>query len=347
MRILKKDLKHGTIKFSPQTSEDLWYLKRIISKGDFVTARTVRKSKREGDKKAELRHLVLKVEVEEVEFSRHANILRIRGLIKEGRPEKYISFGSYHTIEIKLNDSFTLEKEWKSYDLALVDEAVSSSIKPTILIVSMDSEQCVFGLVKPAGISIEGERESGLSGRQGDSERDSLKKKYFSEICGKLVRYDVPRILLAGPGFAKDEFLNYTEQNFPRLKEKIRTVDSSSATRSGIFEVIRRGEVEKAIGETKLALENSLMEKALAELGKESGLLVYGKKEVAKAQDYGAVETLMVNDTLIRTDSDVEKIAAKADKARGKVVIFDSEGDPGKKLAGIGGIAALLRFRIS
>ena len=61
--------------------------------------------------------------------------------------------------------------------------------------------------------------------------------------------------------------------------------------------------------------------------------------------NYGAIETLLVLDELARRGR-VDETMREVGNARGKVVIFSSEFEPGERLRSLGGVAALLRFKI-
>ncbi len=91
-----------------------------------------------------------------------------------------------------------------------------------------------------------------------------------------------------------------------------------------------------------------LVEKVFEEIGKNSGFIAYGLGEVKQALDYSAIETLLVSESLLVKERDsIEKILELAEKGRAKINIVSSENEPGKKLDGISGIAALLRFKIN
>ena len=64
------------------------------------------------------------------------------------------------------------------------------------------------------------------------------------------------------------------------------------------------------------------------------------------AVNYGAVEHLLVLDELARRGR-LDDIMREVANSRGKVVIFSSEFEPGDRLRSLGGVAALLRFKIS
>ncbi|VVB66771.1 Peptide chain release factor subunit 1 [Candidatus Gugararchaeum adminiculabundum] len=81
-------------------------------------------------------------------------------------------------------------------------------------------------------------------------------------------------------------------------------------------------------------------------MGRESGLAVYGMKEVNEALEYSAVQDLLLTDELLRSNKEVERLAEKAQRNKVKLNIFSTENDAGKQLKGLSGIAALLRFKI-
>ena len=82
------------------------------------------------------------------------------------------------------------------------------------------------------------------------------------------------------------------------------------------------------------------------------GKATYGQKEVKKAVEQGAVEILMLTDNFItkkreeNTFSKVEEIMKNTEKISGKVKIISSEHEGGQKLDGLGGMAAILRYKI-
>jgi len=108
----------------------------------------------------------------------------------------------------------------------------------------------------------------------------------------------------------------------------------------------------KTLKDIRIAEETRLVEEALARLGKGSADITYGKNEVARAIEYGAVERLLVADTMLREASDqdrenMENIMRNVEAKGGKVTIISTEHEAGAELQGLGGIAALLRFSIS
>jgi protein pelota len=136
------------------------------------------------------------------------------------------------------------------------------------------------------------------------------------------------------------------------LKQKIIQASCSSADESAINEVLKRDETKEALKLERISKEIKLVETLLQEISKQ-GKAVYGLKETQKAAELGAVETLLLTDSLIqkyRQDNKfhiLDQIMKSVDNARGKIVIIMGDHEGGKKLKGLGGIAGLLRFQLS
>jgi protein pelota len=82
------------------------------------------------------------------------------------------------------------------------------------------------------------------------------------------------------------------------------------------------------------------------------GPVAYGPGEVATALKGGAVETLLVADETLRRGreagkEDIDGIMEAARSTGGEVVVLSVEFEPGRRLERLGGVAALLRYRIT
>ena len=137
----------------------------------------------------------------------------------------------------------------------------------------------------------------------------------------------------------------------PELKRKIITATCSSADKTAFDEVLKRPEVETALKESRIVEEMSLVEDLLKEIMKD-GLAKYGLDEVDNAVNLGAVKTLLITDSFIRKTREdnaferIENLLKKVESMKGKVIIISFEHGGGKKLDGLGGIAALLRYKL-
>jgi Xaa-Pro aminopeptidase len=96
---------------------------------------------------------------------------------------------------------------------------------------------------------------------------------------------------------------------------------------------------------------SEVMEEVMKRLGKGEGTVTYGLDAVEQAVKMGAVEKLVLADTLLRESHEdqrlhLEELMRKVEQRRGSVTVVSTEHEAGVKLLALGGIAALLRFPI-
>lgn len=347
MKIIGSNFKQGEAKVKVESSDDLWYLSQIIDEGDTVKGKTLRKIKVGGEEREAIRKPVfLSLQVEKAEFT--ANSLRVAGKILEG-PED-VPHGSYHTFNVEEGTIITIIKEkWFGYQIDRLKEACQAKM-PKILICVFDREDAFFALMKRAGYDLISQIKGSVAKKGVEG---SVKGDFYSEIIHMLEeynkRYDLDKIILASPSFWKEELFKVLKND--ELKKKILPATCSSADQSAIDEVLKRNEVQQALQEERVSKEIALVEELLSEISKQ-GLAAYGFDEVEQAATLGAIRDLLVTDSLIAktrengTFSRLETLMRLADGIKAKIIIVSAEHAGGKKLDGLGGIGAVLRFKL-
>lgn len=163
-------------------------------------------------------------------------------------------------------------------------------------------------------------------------------------------RYQIKQIIVGSPAFWKEDLMD--ELKDYDLKQKIILATCSSATKNGIDEVIKRPEVRQALKQERAANEMNKVEELFTEIAR-NNLAVYGLQETEKASTIGAIKELLITDSFIqksRTENfykDIENIMKTVDKTKGDIGIISSEHEGGKRLDGLGGIGAILRFKMN
>lgn len=353
MKLLHSNLRKGEVKILTQNLDDLWYLSTIIEPKDIVQGRTLRKIKAASDqeksKEAVKKPVFIKLEAEKVEFSKYTNILRVSGVIKEA-PED-IPLGSYHTFNVDDNTAIAIIKEhWLKYQIDKLKEACSEK-KSSILICVHDREEAYFALFKKYGYEIIAH----IQGEVQKKREENIRKENFylaviNKISEYVDRHKISQVIIASPAFWKEDLMKELKDN--ELRQKIMLATCSSATKNGIEELIKRPEVREALRQERAAKEINKVEELFTEIAK-NNLAVYGLKETENASSTGAVKELLITDGLIQKSrsndffNEIEKIMKIVDKTKGEVQIVSSEHEGGKKLDGLGGIAAILRFKLS
>ncbi|MEM2137634.1 MAG: mRNA surveillance protein pelota [Candidatus Anstonellaceae archaeon] len=345
MKLGKQDVSEGEIRLTPENTEDLWHIERILQPGDRIISKTWRRFKATENDAGEKKAVTMKLLVEKVEFSRFANRLRVTGKIIEGTPAEFVQQGAYHTIDIEQNFPVSIIKDrWMGHHLSRIKQAIAETKRPKIGMLVLDESKAIFATLRGYGVEYELELENNASKR--DDKFDEKTQSFFGEIVKKMQSAPVGKLIVAGPGFGKENLMKFIKQKSPDLAKKIILEHCSYAERSGINELLKRGVVSKVAEEERAENELKLMDRFSAELRKDSGLVAYGVEDIRNAVSSSAVETLMVEDELLRNNKEMEAIVEEAEKRKVKLVVFSHESDGGRELAGYGGFAALLRFRL-
>lgn len=349
MKILD-ERKEGT-KVKIETLDDLWYLKILLKEGDRVSSKTFRRIRSEDIVRAdrgERKPVFIEIEVEKVRFSEYKNSLRITGKIRNASDES-VPLGSYHTIEVKVGDTIFISKEFSGQEIEILKEALKSSKKAEVLILCIEDDEAEFSIVRKRGIDHVARISYAVSGKRNLKEHDKSRKEFFSQILNKLKelvdREKLDKVIIAGVGFFKEDFFDFLKEKEKKIAEICSLVDVSSSARACVQEVLKKGAVEKVCEESRIAKETKLVEEVLKEIAKD-GKATYGLKDVKKALNYSAVDTLLVTDNAVKRIKEAEELMNLARETGAKVYIISTEHEAGEKLDSIGGIAAILRFKI-
>jgi protein pelota len=335
--------------------DDLWCLSNIIDVGDSIDGRTFRKIKVGGgggderSKDGVKKPVFLKITVEKVEFSRYSDVLRISGKVAEGQED--IPAGSYHTFNIEAGTTITIIKtEWFKYQRQRLEESAKET-RPDTLICVFDREEAYIALLKRYGFEVVAELKGEVA-KKADVKQTS--KNFYEELLAAIKeyvgRYDARHIIVASPAFWKDELLKNLKDD--DLKRKMVLATCSSCDKEAMNEVVKRQEVQSVLQQDRAAEEINLVEQLLSEISKQ-GAAAYGIEETRNAVDSGAAKILLVTDGLIQktrqdnTFDTINRIMRSADRTGASVSIISSEHDGGKRLDGLGGIAAILRYKMN
>ena len=356
MQIIEEKPKEGKVKVKAETLDDLWHLYHIIDPGDVVYAKTLRKQAQRSDslraEKVEVIPVFLGVKAEKINFHKFANQVRVTGPIVYASRED-VPLGKYHTITIEEGTVVTIQKpRWKEHHIERLKEAVEASKRARVMIVVIDEGEADMALVREYGVEILNSIRYNLGGKRYNTDRESEEKRFFHDVAKTMEevmrRERVEKAIVAGPGFVKEDFHKFLKEKYPELSKRVVIEDTSVTGRTGIYEVIKRGTVERVYHENRVAKEIQLVEKVLENIAKNNGLVAYGLREVEEAVNYGAVETLLVLDELLKGEhrEKIEELMDAVRYSRGEVVVVSSEHEGGEKLKALGGLAALLRFRV-
>jgi len=332
MKILNRDMREQKVKIQVESPEDMWHLERVLELGDFITSRTFRKAsvKRGGEYEyGDKKPMVLTIKLEKMEFHRDSGVLRLSGPIVSG-PED-VPMNSYHSMQVEEGSVLSVQKKrWKAHQLDRLEKA---KVKRAMLLVCvLDREEADFAVLRESGVEMKAQIEN--------YDRENM-EKYYDKIIAYLRGQEVQTIVLAGPGFERENLLRYVTAKDKDLARKIIIEHASATGMNGVQEVLKKS-ANRLLRETRVAREAGYVSEILKRM-KTDGLVVYGPKETEKAVRMGAVETLFVSQEKV---NEFEKLMDAEEKMAGAVVIIAGDHELGEQFLHIGGIAGFLRFRL-
>ncbi|MFO7793395.1 MAG: peptide chain release factor aRF-1 [Candidatus Nanohaloarchaea archaeon] len=207
-----------------------------------------------------------------------------------------------------------------------------------------------------------------------NAKKSFLPKKRQDKLLG---------IIIGGPGFTKDKLIedDYIHQE---LQEDIVTTESTNFSgEEGLEELVSKA--EDSIQDSQVVKEKNLVTEFFENLEKENGKSEYGPERVKEALDIGAVDTILISESTelyyaefecpedhedhmfeakaeIPEDKEchecnqdmelteladiVDAFGEKAEEMSSDLEIIGNEHEEGRRLENMGGVAAILRYRI-
>ena len=345
MRILGKDGSSGEVKVLPETDDDIWHLYNVICVGDLVTASTTRRDEKADDKlraeRAEKKRMTLGVRVEKIEYDGDGLRMRLLGVIEEGPQD----IGQHRTLMIGPGEPLRIGKEhWKQTQMDRLETAARDTVKPRIVFVSLDQDEATVAVLRQSGLKEVVTVRSMRAGKQYDEKGKPF--DYHGEIISKLSAVatpDMPLVLL-GPGFEKETLADDIKRLPKGTFGSVYVQHTGQSGMVGVNELIKSGMGAAILRESSVGVEMEAVENLMTQIGK-NGLATYGPAEVASASEAGAVETLLVLDSVLR-EKDLDDVVRAVENQKGRVIVVSEDHDAGRQLASLGGIGAILRYAV-
>lgn len=355
----------GSVVLVPEEAEDMWHAYNLIAVGDHLKSTTIRRVQNEsmtGSVSSSKVRTTLTIAVEGIEFDTQACMLRIKG--RNVEENQYVKMGAYHTIDLELNRKFTLIKEyWDVIALERVEMACDPTQHADLGAVLLHEGLGHIILVTSSMTVVRAKIDMNVPRKRKGfcSQHDKGLLKFYDALIQGILRhinFDVIKcILIASPGFVKEQFCDYMFQQalksdwkvITENKSKFVLVHSSSGHKHALKEVLADPTVTARLAETKAAGEVKALDTFFSVLQMEPDRAYYGIHHVEKASDASAVETLLVTDELFRsTDLPTRKKYVKLVESikdnGGDVRVFSSLHVSGEQLGQLSGVAAILRF---
>jgi peptide chain release factor subunit 1 len=186
----------------------------------------------------------------------------------------------------------------------------------------------------------------GMSQRRYDRLREDALHEFLTkvgEVSSQLLlkEPELRGTIIGGPGPVKDTFVKGKYLHYKIKKKLLGTKDTGYTGEEGLDELVKRS--YDLIEKSSVVKEKELLEKFFSELQKE-GNVVYGKEETQKALEEGAVDILLISESL---EDLVEDLSEKAKQYGTKVELVSVDTPEGVQFKELGGIGGLLRYKAS
>ncbi|HYB76136.1 MAG TPA: hypothetical protein VEC08_04160 [Nitrososphaerales archaeon] len=339
--------KHGRCSLIIESAEDLWILRRVISKGDIIVTRSSRVIKDEGEftrpDKGERVKVTIALLVEDVRLDSSVERIRLRGSIVEASDESISKTGS-HAITLSPGHPLTIKKErWTPLEEKLVRSSTIFSRR--FVVVTVDRREAGVGVLGGSHLSIVTTVESGLGGKMSEEQSSG---PYVTKVTDAIIRSlkEGDEIVVAGPGNFKNAIVN-------ELKERVKSTrvwpleGFESTGADGVRSLVKNQAFQEVAKGSMLVEMQQLVSEVVRRISIGDSKVAYSLPRVKEAAVAGAVEACAVSDDVFAAGLDEEDLVRVLNTIEGKggpVYLADSSLEFGKQVSAFGGIVALLRY---
>jgi len=230
-------------------------------------------------------------------------------------------------------------------------------VEETYGLIVMDRKEATIGELVGKRIETLSKMTSGIPGKVkagGQSAQrfhritEGLTRDFYKRIAeeAKKAFFDnnkMKGILVGGPVPTKDEFLD-NDYLQTQLKDKvIGRVDIGNTDESGLKEMVLKA--QDILASQEIIKETQLLEKFFEHLGEKPDLSAYKEVDVKKALQYGAAEIILLTKDYDKAVA--KEIKASAENTGATVEMVSTETKEGEQFKNLGGIGAILRYKVS
>ena len=175
-------------------------------------------------------------------------------------------------------------------------------------LIVMDSKETSLGILNGERLELIENITSGIQGktvkggqsqRRYERERDMEVTYFFHRIAEHATKafledHKVTALIVGGPGQTKEDFLKGDYLNYELKNAVLSTVDTQFTSKEGVKEVLDKS--SETLKNMCAPEEKMIMQRLMADMGKENGLAIYGLYPVLSALKNGEVEVALVTD---------------------------------------------------
>lgn len=346
----------------PQDADDLFIIRRILSRDDLVVASTTRVIKQEKEysrpDRGERISVKVWLRVDSLGFDKMVDRLRIKGIISNASSE-LVPRGSYHSLTIGIGDSITIEKkrDWLPYEKNIIKRFSDTSL---YLLVAVDLQECAVARLSGTHLGIipniysgqSGKRYHGQTTKTGDPEQffDEIIKVVKSQLSADDTDHTTDKVIIFGPGETKKRLFNFLvrkDQNLAKLASVIEGIDV--AGEDGVLLFVRSPRMKEVMENSKISMVLSLLDDIMIFVSRGENRFAMGFAEVAKAASLRAIESVIFSSSIFGTveEDELVKLLNTIESQGASAFAIDSSTDIGMRVSSLGGIVSVLRYQIT
>ncbi|MCK5868141.1 MAG: pelota family protein, partial [Candidatus Thalassarchaeum sp.] len=261
-----------------------------------------------------------------------------------------IDIGSHHTHIISPGSELELTRVGglPPADRSLLKEALSAGRRAKCGLVVVESDEVLIFQVAAHGIREVSQFSMRGGGKKAD-DSTSVRRGFFERVAKevRLVFKDQMPMVICGPGMAREQFEAHLKGQ--GAQNQILNAATSIGGRAAANEVLAEGLADSLLGDYSLTQQVRAIEEGLKRIST-GGAVSYGPDAIAAAAKQGAVETLIIEASMLRSGDDEarehwERTAASVEGSGGGIIQASVDHDAGQQLLGFGGAIALLRWK--
>jgi protein pelota len=346
----------------PQDADDLFSIRRVLSREDLVAASTTRVVKQEKEysrpDRGDRINVKVWLRVDSLGFDKTVDRLRIRGIISSASSE-LVPRGSHHSLTIGIGDTLTIEKrrDWLPYEKNIVQRFSDASF---YLLVAVDLQECAVAKLSGTHLGIVPNIYSGRSGKRyhiqssktSESEQffDEITKVVKSQLSAEDIEHTTDKVIIFGPGETKKRLYNFLVRKDKNLTNLISVIDGIDvAGEDGILLFVRSPKMKEVMENSKISTVLTLLDDIMIFVSKGENCFAMGFDDVAKAAAAHAVESVIFSSSIFGTieEDELVRLLNTIESQGGATYAVDSSTDIGMRVSSLGGIVSVLRYQIS
>lgn len=352
MIVNRLDLRHDLVTVTPEQPDDLWTLRRVVTKGDLVAGETSRVYKDLGEYSRpdkERIKVTVTVEVEQIELDSTFSRLKVSGKIIDISND-LLSKGSFHALTLSEGHRVSIRKPtgFTPLQVRLIEGA--GGPKDSYLIVALDQREAGIGVIRGTHLQILPTIESGATGKMYVDSKRGVSSNYFEKLADAVavVYPKDSKIFVLGPGTTKEKFVNYLQRERKEFGEIKLIAGSDVVGEDGVYVALRNPGLQDSLADSRLAKVSKYIQEAMRRISLGDQRVSFAFKDCLKAARQGAIESLIMADKIFSQkgidEDEIVELLNLVEEYRGDAFLLDSTTDLGAQVNTLGGVLGLLRF---